>query len=1076
LSEEKNVLESQIVDLGADKENLHQQLISLEDSRKEEQAAHDILVAELETLQANSRQLGEVYQQQMVVKSEEIASMEKKLETAVQKEVELEVRIAEVNNEKNLLVRENELLKEEVSELISTIAKEKNVLETNLNVLKGELESNVNAMEQSQQKIQHMELELSGLIANKSSLESEVQKLSAECTVLAEGRLHLEKENNRMDEFYKEQVKEYENRLSRLTEEHSMHVTSMEERLEAAQQINLRIEEVNGEKIRLLQENKLLQEEVSNLTSCITKEKIVFETDFNALKEELESNIKVMEESKQKIQEMELELTEMIAQKSSLESEVEELSAKCSEMAEKRSRLEEENRKMDVSHKEQLAEFERRLSSLTEDHAVRINQLDERLNAVVQLNHQLKDDCTRLESEREAINAEKSGFEQMYLEVKAACEEAETKIQMEGELARQEVDAKKQQVLQQSNALDELEHMISSLRQDKADAESSYTQQLLLLQAEKQEMMESHDRVEQHNASLLASFEASRNELERQLTDANLKLKDHVELLQQSHLSRQQTEEQMEALEVKVCKLELDLKKAVEEKGQLTNEMMVLQAVQGEMRNLEVAMEQLTSEIQELSFKKANLEKLREVLEEAKATAEEETRQLRREVESKELEISHHVEKVEFTESQLQRSKNDQILLQARILGLESTVSNLATNATESSQTIVTLEKQLQEREAALERATVELNAEKEQSVTTQAAFIKAISDLQSSSENNRRELEAAITSLKKELSFEKQRASEESNSIEALTLEKKEANELAESLQVKLSEMEAEVLKLAESGASMKTEKLQLEKTIGSRKIELENEKIDMEKQMAQLTFQLESISSSFSDMESECSILKSDKLQTLQEKAQLEQKFCDIEKNFQSTVEELQSQLKTTDAELQSQIAKVNEFSSSTHALKLQIETIVQEKETLEKDFGARISTLNSDKEMLLTKNASVERENQELKSELAAEKTKILQGKGEIMLEHRKEKAALEARLLVAQSQMKSMQEKLVNMTVANNSHAPLEHKVSVLTSELEAVNKAKSELEKRLDDSISVRKEEMLSVKKEEVGIHLIYVFI
>jgi predicted nucleic acid-binding Zn-ribbon protein len=104
------------------------------------------------------------------------------------------------------------------------------------------------------------------------------------------------------------------------------------------------------------------------------------------------------------------------------------------------------------------------------------------------------------------------------------------------------------------------------------------------------------------------------------------------------------------------------------------------------------------------------------------------------------------------------------------------------------------------------------------------------------------------------------------------------------------------------------------------------------------------------------------------------------------------------------------------------------------------------------------------------------KILQGKGEIMLEHRKEKAALEARLLVAQSQMKSMQEKLVNMTVANNSHAPLEHKVSVLTSELEAVNKAKSELEKRLDDSISVRKEEMLSVKKEEVCIHLIYIFI
>nr|CAH0104580.1 unnamed protein product [Daphnia galeata] len=930
LSEEKNVLESQVVDLGVDKNSLYQQLNSLEDYRKEEQAAHDILVAELRNLQENSRQLCEVHQQDIAKKLEEIAGIEKKLEQAVQKEIESVARIEEANNEKNL-----------------------------------------------------------------------------------------------------------------------------------------RIEEVNAETIKLVQENKLLKEEITNLTSYIKKEKIVFETDFNALKEELESNIKVMEESKQKIQHMESELTEMIAQKSSLEFEVEDLSAKCSEMAEKRSRLEEENKKMDLNHKEDLAEFEHRLCNLTEDHAGRINQLDERLEAAIQLNHQLKDDCMRLESEREAINFEKSGFEQKYLEVKAASEEAETKIQMENELARQEVDAKKQQVLQQSNALEELERMINGLRQDKVAAESSFAQQLIELQAEKQEMLESHDRAEQHNVSLLASFEASRNELERQLTEANLKLREHVELLQQSHLSRQQTEEQMEALREKVCKLEFDLKAAVEEKGQLTNEMLVLQAVQGEMRNLEVAMEQLTSEIQELSCKKVNLEKLREVLEEAKATAEEESKQLRQDVESKELEISQLVEKVAFTESQLDRSKRDQILLQTRVMDLESTVSNLATDATEISQTVVTLEKQLQEREATLQRSTVELNAEKEKSVIAQTAFIKAISDLQSSSENNRRELETAITSLKNEIDLEKKRVSEETNSVKALILARDEAHELAESLQVKLSEMEAEIVKLAESEALMKTEKSQLEQTTGSEKIKLENEKLDMEKQIAQLTLQLESISSSYSDMESEYGILKSEKLYVLQEKSQLEEKFCEIEKNLQSTVDGLLSKVKTADSELQSKIAKLNELSSLADALKLQIETIVQEKETLEKNFGTRISTLNSEKETLLTKNVMVERENQDLKSELASEKTKILQGKGEIMLEHRKEKAALEARLLVAQSQMKSMQEKLVNMTVANNSHAPLEHKVSMLTNELEVLNKAKSELEKRLDDSMSVRKEEMLSVKKEEL---------
>jgi chromosome segregation ATPase len=403
---------------------------------------------------------------------------------------------------------------------------------------------------------------------------------------------------------------------------------------------------------------------------------------------------------------------------------------------------------------------------------------------------------------------------------------------------------------------------------------------------------------------------------------------------------------------------------------------------------------------------------------------------------------------------------------------LESTVSNLATNATETSQTVVTLEKQLQEREATLERATVEVNAEKEQSITAQSAFIKAISDIQSSSDNNRRELEASIASLKSELDLEKKRVSEEMNTNNVLALARNEASELAESLQVKLSEMKVEMVKLAESEALMKTEILELEQKTGSSQIKLENEKLDMEKQIAQLTLQLKSISSSNSDMESECGSLKSEKLQALQEKAQLEQRISEIEKHLQSTVEGLLSQLKTKDTEIQFKIAKVNELSSSVEVLKLQIETIVEEKETLEKDFVSQISTLNSEKETLLTRNVSVEHENQELKSELAVEKTKILQGKGEIMLEHRKEKAALEARLLVAQSQMKSMQEKLVNMTVANNSHAPLEHKVSMLTNELEAVNKAKSELEKRLDDSMSVRKEEMLSVKKEEVVISYI----
>ncbi|XP_057368949.2 early endosome antigen 1-like isoform X3 [Daphnia carinata] len=1064
LSQEKNALESQVVGLGVDKESLCQQLASLESSRKEFQTAHDILKAELATLQDNSRQENEILKQQIENKCDEITAAEKRLEQALQKEIEREACIEELNGEKTKLCCENDILKKEVSELVSTITMEKGVLECNLKTLKEELEINAKAMDDSQQKIQHLELELAELVANKSSLESEVDKLSAECCKVAIERIHLENENQRMDGFHKQQIQEFETRLSQLTEECTKRVNQMGEQLEVTEQLHRRVEEVSAEKAKLVEENDLLKIEVSNLTSCITKEKTMFETDLNALKEELESNIKVMEESQQKIHHMESELTEMIAQKSSLECEVEELSKRYSQMTEKWSHLEEEKQRMELLHKEQLVAFEHRLSELTQEHTERIKQLDERLETAEVLNHKLKEDCTKLENEREALHLEKSGFEQMYLETKAACEESETKVQLEGELARKDVEFKEQKLFEQSNALTELELVISNLRQEKETAESNYVRRIQILENEKQELLETQSRNEERNASLLASFEASRHELEQKLTDANLKLKEHVELLQQSHLSREQTERQMEILTVKVCKLESDLKVTVEEKGHLTNEMAVLQAVQGEMRNLEVAMEQLTSEIQELSCKKANLERVREVLEIEKANAEEEANRLLQDLESKEIQIGLLAEKVEYTESHLKQSQTEQQSLKARIFDLESTVLNLSTNASEKSQSVLTLEKQLLEREATIERSINELKVEKEQSATAQVAFFKALSDIQSSSDSNQRELETAVANLKRELDIEKQRSSEDKSAFAALVLAKKEASELADSLQVKLAQMEAEVDKLVKSEALLKKEK---EEMADSDNVRHENEKLEMEQQISQLTLQVETFSKSCVGLETECIRLKADQLLVTQEKQRIEEKSREVEANLRSTVTELESQLKTMEAELQSKVAQVTELSGSVDTISLQIEASAQEKEILERNFSAKISTLSTENEMLVKKTNAFETEIQGLQSELALEKTKTSQGKGDIALEHRKEKAALEARLSVAQSQMKAMQEKLVNLTVANNSQAPLEHKVSILTNELEAANKAKIELEKRLDDSLVRANQELHSIKKEEL---------
>lgn len=819
-------------------------------------------------------------------------------------------------------------------------------------------------------------------------------------------------------------------------------------------------------------------------------------------------------------------------------------------------------------------------------------------------------------------------------------------------------------LLEQSGALEELERLVNSLRLEKEAIESSYSQQIQLLKNEKQELLLSQSQLEEQHASLAASSLALRKELEQRLTNADLKLLEHAQLLQQANTSRKQAERQVETLNETLSKLELDLKLAVEEKCQLANEIPVLQAVHGEMKNLESAVEQLTADIEELSCKKNNLERLRQVLENAKANAEFESSQLRQQLESKEVTVTQLSFKIDMAESELEQSQrekqvlrdriteleftisslnnsysetslivqnlekqllereasmerlkkdlvedkdrliqaqisltnamselqtsneakrqelettivelklkfdDERLSIQDRITELESTVLTLNNSTTESAKLIQTLEKQLQERETALEKTNAELVAEKEQSAQAQVSFTKAMSDLQASNDNkrqeletiiadlkrelnteklalqeriselestvltlnncaaetsqvvqnlekqlkeqettlertnvellaekkqsteaqvsltkamsdlqvsndsNRRELETTITELKRELDIEKQLASEQAISIQTLTLARKDACELADSLRCKLAEVESELTKLIESEAQLKLENERLDEEMNSKQRQFEREKADTtkslenaEKHIEQLTLQLETVSSSHSDMEKECNRLRADQQNARDVKAHVEQMSREVEAKLQSTTAKLQSQLDAMELELKSKSVEIIELSNSTNALNLKLQITVEEKETLERNFIVKLSDLNSEKENLFNKHSSLEQEIRELKAELAAEKNKTLQGKGEINLEHRKEKAALEARLQVAQSQMKSMQEKLVNMTVANNSQAPLEHKISMLTNELEAANKARSELEKQLAESKLRVKEEITYLKKE-----------
>lgn len=1057
-------------------QEVQQLLQSVQQSRDEFQAEKDCILSELESKKLEITEQGN-----------RILSAEQRQHEAEQQIHRLESNLRTLEQEAAELTASRSLYEKQVTELKAAVDNGKTALEAAVDQANTEANIHEALIAQHKESIQSLQVNLENLSAEKHRLESHIAELGSDNESLKEqlncletkqkedqaSRDTLLAELETLQQTSQQQFEEQQQQLAR----HSEDLTALEKKLENAicreGELRIRCEQVNDEKVRLARENEFLKEEVSGLLTSSAQQRNVFESNLNALKEELESNRVKMEESQQKILSMEGELAEMASQKAVLENEVQKLSTECCQGSEVRSQLEQENQHIKETHKGQIEEFEKRIGQLTEEHVNRIHQLDEQLEAAQNLNSSLKADCARLEKERDTLNFEKSTFEQMYLEVKSACEEAESKSHVEGELARREVEIKEEQIAQQLNALEDLERIVSSLRQEKETMESNFAKQIGQLEAEKRELMASYNLLEQQHSTLSTSAEVSRKEMEQHLAETNQKLQEHVDLLQQSHTSLQKMAEQNESLKTTISKMELDLKSAVEEKGHLTSEMSVLQAVHGEMKNLELAMEQLTSEIEELSCKKANLEKLREFLEVAKANAEEESKQLRQDVVSKDSEIAQLSARIDVAESQLAQELRDKQVLQTRISELEITVSDLNNGASLTSHTVQDLEKRLLEREATLERSTEELNTEKKQSAQAQAAFLKAMTDLQNSSDINRRDLEISIANLKRELESEKELSSEQNNTVQALTLAKKETSDLAESLQRKLTSLEAEMENLTKSEAMLRTENLRLEEGYDSNSSQLEKEKQElaetienMQQEITKLTLQLEQTTSSCSHLENERDRLKADRLQAVQEKDQLEKVSRDIETNRNTTVAMLESRLKAMEAELQSKTTEVNEISGAADALREQLEAIVQEKQKLEQDLTGRIAAVLSEKESLLAKTATFEQENQGLRAELAAEKSKTAQGKGEIILEHRKEKAALEARLQVAQSQMKSMQEKLVNMTVANNSQAPLEHKIALLTSELEAANRAKIELEKQLSDSQRA-KVELPVIKQEEV---------
>ena len=248
------------------------------------------------------------------------------------------------------------------------------------------------------------------------------------------------------------------------------------------------------------------------------------------------------------------------------------------------------------------------------------------------------------------------------------------------------------------------------------------------------------------------------------------------------------------------------------------------------------------------------------------------------------------------------------------------------------------------------------------------------------------------------------------------------------------------------------------------------EREILDLMDQMKSITSQLAATSKLNGELEEKIRQLEADKESLLREKRALEE----AQQRLTIHRRELESQLESVRQEMEGKNTAIRLGEENVERLKSELLESARSKEGLEAEMTQRQALQVSEKDNLSQQNTWLEEELARLKSahhsikaELEKERSAVAQIRAELSLEHRKEKAALEARLQLSQTQLKSLQEKVVDLSFrTNQSHAQsqLEGKVGMLTTDLEEATKAKSHLEKKLKDGEEKFQEELASYKK------------
>ena len=603
------------------------------------------------------------------------------------------------------------------------------------------------------------------------------------------------------------------------------------------------------------------------------------------------------------------------------------------------------------------------------------SQHKEALDKQLQSESELLAKCSQLEVERDNLQFDRSSFEQLYMEIKAAYEEAEAHFHVETELAREEKLTLQARLKEQECKLVEETIRLSSsselavkeLETKLDDIRQQLVQQQTLLQQKERDLIEKEEEKEEILQVLeqlkadVASVSGTRAALEQQL----------VEL--QNTQSESASEQQMLQIQLDSKLLQIDE----------LNEM--VRSKEEQLKRHQLQVQQLQSEIEQLSTNQAHLEQLRQQLDTAVTDAK----------------TSHQVELNKF---QLDSNEKDQ------------QISELTADVEESRKIQDTLKlcvQTLEEKTASLESCNSDYLS---QMASLDQEFEQKKSLMETELETAKEQYERDIANLQKDMLKLEQMVAQKSATINVYEKEmEKEMKDLQDLVEQKSNKLfiEKERFQLIETNLKKELSSLKIinshENSQLARNLERkERELADVSAQFKTLQSQVDELHDSTTALKSEIRLLRTDNDQLSMDKLMAEESFQTAQEKFQT------------------------ELDSVVEQLKLKGES-------------------NEKQQVLEEKIATLEGERDSLKSGLKMEKDKIQLVKSQTALEHRKEKAVLEARVQLANTQMKSMQEKLVNMTVANQSQTPFEHKISTLTNDLEAALKAKLDLEKQLKES-------------------------